>query len=222
MHYLVTGCSSGLGFEISRKLLEEGKTVTGLSRTLGSAVALNQNPLFEHICCDLNVNHNFEQLRYLRSKTSLCIIINAAQFTYEGDVSLDLNGARDLFNINYFSAVALIEKFKDENLGRAFFVNSVAGVEAQAGQAQYSASKHALQAYAQTLAAYSVGKRFDVMAINPGGLDTELWSGGEVLGKEVTDNFMKPAVIAELIWGFLCLPQGTYVKSAVILPESDV
>jgi len=101
-------------------------------------------------------------------------------------------------------------------------VNSVAGVTAQFGQAQYSASKHALQAYSESLAKLSVGRGFDVMSINPGGLNTELWQNEDVLDPSVTDTFIKPGDLAELICSFLRLPPKTYIRTAVILPEHDV
>ena len=66
------------------------------------------------------------------------------------------------------------------------------------------------------------GKGFDVMTINPGGIDTELWSGEEVLEKVVTDTFIQPTVLSGLICTLLRLPYKTYIQSAIILPEHDI
>lgn len=222
MNYILTGCSSGLGYEIARDLLDANLDVVGLSRSTGKASSLIGYERFEHISCDLRNDAYLSEIDHLMDGREICIIINAAQFRYEGAKPLSLNDSREVFDVNYFSAVSLVEKFKCQGLKRVLFVNSVAGKVAQQGQAQYSASKHALQAYSEALSKYSVGKDFDVMTINPGGIDTELWSGEEVLEKAVTDTFIQPTVLSGLICAFLRLPHKTYIKSAIILPEHDV
>jgi len=44
---------------------------------------------------------------------------------------------------------------------------------------------HALQAYSETLANDLVGRDFDVMSINLGGIDSELWDKVSLLEKTV-------------------------------------
>jgi hypothetical protein len=56
---------------------------------------------------------------------------------------------------------------------------------------------HALQAYSELLAKDSVGKSFDVMSVNPGGIDTALWEDRKVLEKKVTDEFISPEVLSD-------------------------
>jgi short-subunit dehydrogenase len=222
MHYILTGCSSGLGYEITRDLLNANFDVVGLSRSIGKASSLIDHEHFQHISCDLRNDAYLSEIDYLMDGRDICIIVNAASFRYEGDEPLNMADFRELFDVNFFSAVSLVEKFKCQGLKRVLFINSVAGKVAQQGQAQYGASKHALQAYSETLSKYSVGKGFDVMTINPGGIDTELWSGEEVLEKVVTDTFIQPTVLSGLICTLLRLPYKTYIQSAIILPEHDI
>jgi short-subunit dehydrogenase len=223
--YIVTGCSSGLGFEISRQLLDDDKSVIGISRELKKASDLLENKKFKHICADLSVDENFDELEIAVDRDSdndVILIINAAIFHYEADNLLDTTVAKNIFNLNYFSPVALVNKFINKRLKRVLFINSVAGINSQEGQAQYSASKHALQAYSEVLAKYSVGRDFDVMSVNPGGIDTELWDSAALLTKDITDNFLKPKMLADIIVKILLIPTKTYIKSLIILPEHDV
>jgi short-subunit dehydrogenase len=220
--YIITGCSSGLGYSITKQLLKKDLSVIGLSRSVGKCGSFIEFDNFKHFSVDLAEELDFTDLDYLLDGDEIRIIINAAHFQFEGDKFLNPERSKSIFNVNYFSAVALVEKFKDRGLKRVLFVNSVAGKVAQQGQAQYSASKHALQAYSETLSKYSVGKGFDVMTINPGGIDTELWSGEEILEKAVTDTFIQPTVLSDLICSLLMLPYKTYIQSAVILPEYDI
>jgi len=220
--YIITGCSSGLGYSITEQLLKKGLNVIGLSRSEGKCSLFNKFDNFKHISLDLSEELDFTALDYLLDCDEIQIVINAAQFQFEGNASLDLKKTQSIFNVNYFSAVALVEKFKDRGLKRVLFVNSVAGIDSQDRQFQYSASKHALQSYSETLAKYSVGKNFDVMSINPGGINTELWANIDLLDDNVTNSFIPPNELASLICSFLELPKNIYIKSMIILPEHDV
>ena len=220
--YIITGCSSGLGYEITKQLVRKGMTVIGLSRSLGSCRSFCQAENFKHFSFDFQDEVKFCALDEFLDFSDIKIVINAAQFEFEGEESLSPEKTRSIFEVNYFSAVALVEKFKCRGLKRVLFVNSIAGLVPQAGQFQYSASKHALQSYSETLSKYSVGKSFDVMSINPGGINSELWEKVDLLDKEVTDSFIPPDELATLICLFLGLPNKIYIRSATILPEHDV
>lgn len=224
MRYIVTGCSSGLGHEITDQLLLNKHEVIGLSRNLGKASSFKNNKNFTHFSYDFSLNENFEELEsfFDNNKGRVSIVINAGMFDYEGDELAELGRSREVFNVNYFSAVTLVKMFIERDLSRVLFINSISGMSPQPGQGQYSASKHALQAYSETLAKFSVGRDFDVMSINPGGINSELWDNTDLLTKKITDKFIQPKSLAKLVYSFLELPPKTYIKYAAILPEHDV
>jgi len=222
--YVVTGCSSGLGFEITKQLLGKGYQVVGLSRSIGKSSLFNHYENFEYVSGDLSFSLSLDNLDNVLTACDgdVFLVLNGAQFVSEGTRALDTEETKALFDVNYFGAIALVQKLTQYQLKRVLFVNSVAGQDPQGGQAQYSASKHALQAYSETLAKDSVGLDFDVMSINPGGINTELWDKVSLLEKRVTDNFIEPSVLASLICNFLELPSKTYIRSFTILPEHDI
>ena len=111
MHYILTGCSSGLGYEITRDLLNANLDVVGLSRSIGKASSLIDHEHFEHISCGLRNDAYLSEIDYLMDGRDICIIVNAAQFRYEGAEPLNLADFRELFDVNFFSAVSLVEKF---------------------------------------------------------------------------------------------------------------
>ena len=61
---LITGTSSGLGFEMAQFLLEEGYTVIGVSRR-GTAL---DNPQFIDILCDIKDEASVEEMYQLISE----------------------------------------------------------------------------------------------------------------------------------------------------------
>jgi short-subunit dehydrogenase len=220
--YIVTGSSSGLGFALTKKLLQRGMNVVGVSRAVGECSIFKGSKGFQHIACDLGKDIDLSKFDTITSSNEVILIINAAQFEFESKETLSNERTKELFSINYFSAVALVDYFKTKRLSRVMFVNSIAGKEPQANQFQYSSSKHALQAYSEVLAKDSVGKSFDVMSVNPGGIDTALWEDRKVLEKKITDEFISPEVLSDFLSFMLELPKKTYIKSLAILPEHDI
>lgn len=224
--YIVTGCSSGLGYEIAKLLVKRKETVVGISRKVGkSKFLIKEHPNFSHLSIDLSLLGELEPLIEIIEKindNSINLVLNAAKFHYEQPGQENLKICQEIFNTNYFGAINLIQNCKLERLNRVLFINSIAGLEAQESQAQYSSSKHSLQAYSEILAKQSVGMNFDVMSINPGGINTELWHNSNLINKDIVSNFIDPRDLAALICNILDMPKKTYIKSMTILPEHDV
>jgi len=143
-------------------------------------------------------------------------------FDYHAESETDIISAKEMFNINYFSCISLINRFIKRGLTRVFFMNSISGIIPQVGQGQYSASKHALQAYSEVLAKASVNNGFDVMNINPCGINSKLWKKTKILNNDVTEKFLDPKCLAKVVSTLLSLPKETYIRSMVILPMNDV
>ena len=223
--YIVSGCSSGLGYEISKKLVERGDSVIGIARNLGKAKSFESFSNFSFISIDLSILDELgalsNALKGLKDN-SIYLILNAAKFHYEEPGNECIKTSQKIFNVNYFGAINLIQKCSLKKLKRVLFINSIAGLEAQDAQAQYSSSKHSLQAYSEILSKKSVGLNFDVMSINPGGINTELWEGSSIVAKDKALNFLNPESLSSLICYLIDLPKNTYIKSLAILPENDI
>ena len=89
--YIITGCSSGLGYSITEQLLNKGLDVVGLSRSLGKCISFNQFDNFKHFSLDLAEELDFTALDYLLDSDEVQIVINAAQFQFESSRFLSLN-----------------------------------------------------------------------------------------------------------------------------------
>ncbi len=223
MKYIVTGTSSGLGFEIAKRLVDLG-SVIGLSRTIGKASILLEKKNFEWFCIDFS--SPFEQispviessLMPVLSSEEYTLVINAAQF-YLGESRLTSLETQQLFQTNLFSVMSLVNRMIGPKLKRVLFINSISGLIGQSGQHEYSASKHALKGFSSSLAKQAKDMHFDVMSVNPGGIRTELWDGN---AKIATDDFIEPDNLADILVSLLKVKQRIFVDSFVILPPSDV
>tara|TARA_R110001583_G_scaffold111063_2_gene260130 strand:+ start:6355 stop:7035 length:681 start_codon:yes stop_codon:yes gene_type:complete len=220
--YLITGTSSGLGEGIALKLVKEQKKVIGISTSDKINNELLESKFYHHLTLDLSDLKKLASLdisSIFSEIDKVCLIINAGKFSFDDSTSIKYDTTEQMFNVNYHSAVMLIKLVK-LNLERVIFINSISGINSQFNQSQYSASKHALQAYSEVLAKESVALKFDVMSLNPGGMRTPLWD--KVLIEVDQTSFLEVDTVVETVLFLCALPPNTYIKNLILLPSSDV
>jgi short-subunit dehydrogenase len=220
--FIITGTSSGLGEGIALALLDSDENVVGISSSDIKNKYLVDNQSYDHIALDLNDLNAITSLdisKLVLPSDRVCLIINAAQFSFDDSMSIDIESSNRIFNINYHSAISLIKLYKN-NLKRVIFINSISGLNSQLNQSQYSASKHALQAYSEVLAKESIYLDFDVMSINPGGMKTPLWD--KIDNNVDQSQFLNIETVVNTVTFLSKLPSNTYVKNFILLPKSDV
>ena len=225
MIYIITGSTSGLGLKVALSLCKKDKVI-GVSRSMDiPCELLKYKENYRHCAIDLSddsrrVRKSFEDLiSTINSDKKITLIINAAKFLVS-DMVLDPEESTTLFNSNFFNSTVLVKSLLGLRLRRVLFINSISGLVAQQNQYDYSASKHALQSFSDTLAISAKQFKFDVMTINPGGINTELWNKASI--SPPVEKFMDPTELAELIVFLLHLRGRYFIKNFTILPEVDV
>ena len=197
---VVTGCSYGLGYDIADRLIDEGYFVYGLSRTKPSINLFSFPDTFQWIECDITQSKQVEDA-FKRIGTHIDILVNNAgvyqwglfrdDFSFESiDRIIDLNVKGTMYVTK--EALKLLNKGSD-----IFFINSVAGLAEMEWEAVYSASKHAITAFAGALGAelHTQMNEIRVTSIHPGGIKTPMQdkhpSKDEMLDtKEIIDTLV--------------------------------
>ena len=225
MVYIITGSTSGLGLKIALKLSKEDKVI-GISRSTNVPSELKKlSKNYSHYKLDLSENSckvrkTFKKIiSTIKSVERVVLIINAAKFK-TSNKALNPEESITLFNSNFFNATVLVNSLIGSQLRRVLFINSISGLVAQPNQYDYSASKHALQAFSDTLAISAKEADFDVMTINPGGINTELWNNADI--SPPVERFIDPDELAGLIVYILKLQGRIFIKNFIILPSVDV
>ena len=176
---VVTGCSYGLGYDIADRLIEEGYFVYGLSRTKPSINLFAFPDTFQWIECDISKSDQVKAA-FERIGTYIDVLVNNAgvyewglfksYFTIDKiDKIIDLNVKGTIYVTK--EALKLMNKGSD-----IIFINSVAGLNEMEWEAVYSASKHAITAFAGALGA-ELNTQMDeirVTSIHPGGIKTTM------------------------------------------------
>ena len=176
---VVTGCSYGLGYDIADRLIDEGYFVYGLSRTKPSLKLFSAPDTFQWIECDITKSKQVEDA-FKRIGTYIDVLVNNAgvydwglfkdEFSFEViDKIIDLNVKGTMYVTK--EALKLMNKGSD-----IFFINSVAGLNEMEWEAVYSASKHAITAFAGALGAElnTQMNEIRVTSIHPGGIKTPM------------------------------------------------
>ena len=176
---VVTGCSYGLGHDIADRLIDEGYFVYGLSRTKPPVKLFSAPDTFQWIECDISKSDQVKAA-FERIGTYIDVLVNNAgvyewglfksYFTIEKiDRIIDLNVKGTIYVTK--EALKLMNKGSD-----IIFINSVAGLNEMEWEAVYSASKHAITAFAGALGA-ELNTQMDeirVTSIHPGGIKTSM------------------------------------------------
>jgi len=176
---VVTGCSYGLGLDIADRLIDEGYFVCGLSRTKPPMKLFSAPDTFLWMDCDISKASDVK-IAFEKISRPIDVLVNNAgvyqwglfknEFSFEEiDRIIDTNVKGTMYVTK--EALKLMNKKSD-----IFFINSVAGLAEKEWEAVYSASKHAITAFAGALGAELHTQMDDirVTSIHPGGMKTPL------------------------------------------------
>ncbi|XP_030369961.1 dehydrogenase/reductase SDR family protein 7-like [Scaptodrosophila lebanonensis] len=219
---LITGASSGVGESLAHvfyragcKVILAARRVEELQRVKRDLMALDVQPAYPAtvLALDLAELNSIPEFatRALAVHNQVDILINNGGISVRADVaSTTVDVDLKVMLVNYFGAVALTKALlpsmtKRQN-GHICFVSSVQGKFAIPQRAAYSASKHALQAFADSLRAEVFSKQVFVSCISPGYVRTQmsinaLTGAGKNYGKmdPSTAKGMSPDKLAESI-----------------------
>ncbi len=178
---LITGTSSGLGFEMAQSLLDLGFVVIGISRR-GTAI---DHPDFIDILCDIREESAVEEMYELvanHCERLHLIILNAAIFEMTPLVETSTKEFNDHLATNTLGAFHILKHASDfiiEDHTHIVTISSIASKKGLANIAAYSASKFALNGMIESLREEwaHLGVRFSTLM--PGAILTPIWEASE-------------------------------------------
>ena len=238
---LVTGGSRGIGKAIVLKLAEAGAKVAFVYRSKVAeadalvaevAAAGGTAKAYQGDVADPETAGRVGEA-VLAEFGRIDILVNNAGVIRDGlFVRMEPSAWREVLATNldgtfYFcKAVAEQMVFKQRS-GRIVNISSVAGSHVNAGQANYSASKGAVNALTKVLA-MEMGKRgITVNAVAPGFIETDMSEAvrnkaGDIIKKAIPLNRLgNPADIANVVL-FLCGPAASYITGQVITVDGGL
>ena len=177
---LVTGASSGIGRKITELLASQGHFVYAGARKAEDIAALSKINNVQGVKLDVNVDSDIaaavETVR--KGGRGLHGVVNNAGIAIVAPlIYVDEKELRSLFDVNVFGPYRITKAFAPliiEAKGRVVNVSSISGILSGAFLGPYSMSKHAIEAYADALAAEMNSLGVRVSLIEPGNYRSDI------------------------------------------------
>jgi len=185
---LITGTSRGIGAETARRFAEEGAIVYTNAKTAGCIDARSKEwekrysttviPLYFDVTDEKSARQAVMQIKKEQGK--LDVLVNNAGVMRDaliGMVNKEL--MEEIFSVNVFAVMNMLQLanklMSRQQRGSIINLSSIVGVEGNAGQLVYSASKGAVAALTKTAAKELAPNNIRVNAIAPGMIDTDMF-----------------------------------------------
>jgi len=198
---VITGTSSGFGLLSAVEMARQNFQVVATMRDLGRRASLDKAALAAGVDLGIEVRRldvtEFASLPgfvagVLRDHGRVDVLVNNAGFAVAGFVEdLQLEEIRLQFETNFFGTVALtkavLPTMRAQRSGHIIMVSSVSGLHGSPIVSSYSASKHALEGWSESLRLEVGSLGIKVVLIEPGSYETDIWTRNAHLGEKVSD-----------------------------------
>lgn len=171
---LITGAGSGFGRESSLILAKQGYHVIATVQTIAEIEAFRLEVEKQNLPIQvekLDITDEADRLR--ASEWDIDILVNNAGISEGGSVvDIPEENLRQQFEVNVFGTILLTQKFArnfiKKGSGKIVIISSVAGITTDPFAGAYSASKHALEAFAEALNKELHEFGVQIATVNPG------------------------------------------------------
>lgn len=192
---VITGVSTGIGYAITKVLIEQGIHVFGSVRTEKDAERLTNDfgSLYTPLIFDVTDEEKIKQaalvVREKLQGKKLWGLINNAGIAVPGPlIYLPIEDFRKQLDVNLIGQLRVTQAFVpllgvDESLqgppGKIINMSSVAGKSAHPFLGAYAASKHGLEAVSDALRVELMMFGIEVVVIGPGAVQSMIWEKNE-------------------------------------------
>jgi NAD(P)-dependent dehydrogenase (short-subunit alcohol dehydrogenase family) len=214
---VITGASSGFGLLTSLELARAKFRVVATMRDLARRGPLDEAARAQGLAGQIDVREldvtHFDALPtfiegVVRDYGRIDALINNAGFAVAGfaeDVTLE--ELRLQFETNFFGAVAMTKAvlpvMRRQRSGHIIQISSIAGVHGSFSVSSYSASKHALEGWSESLRMEVNSLGIKIVLIEPGSFQTGIWTRGVVMAKagikDSSPNFQRSLRMRTLV-----------------------
>lgn len=196
-YVVVTGASTGIGYDAARYLIARGCHVFGSVRKVADGQRAQAElgeqftPLLFDVTDERAVETAVSQVSQRIGSSGLAGLVNNAGIAVAGPLMhISLDEFKHQFNVNLFGLLDVTQKFlpllgavanPGHPPGRIVNISSVSGKIVYPFLGPYAASKHALEALSDALRRELLIYGIDVIVIEPGSVQTPIWDKAQEL-----------------------------------------
>ena len=182
--WFITGASSGLGYEFTKKVLESGDKVVGVARNIEKLNELKYQ--FEGMLLPLSLDVNDRSAVFTTVETAIkhfgridIVINNAGNMVLGMIEEFSEDEVRSQMETNFYGAIwicqAAMPYLRTQGSGHIIQISSIGGLITGPMSEIYSASKFALEGFSEALAQEAAHFGVKVSIVEPGGYWTNLY-----------------------------------------------
>lgn len=227
-HYLITGASKGLGRSLAKALHQQGATLSLTARNLAQLEELKRELGGKTTVygADLGDSSSITaMLNYFRAESGSFdgLINNAGLGWYKPADEYTFQESEQVMNVNFNSLVhvtqAVIPDLKQKRNGQILNIASDLARRPLANFALYTAAKHAVAGYSQSLTRELKSFNIRVMVMTPGLIDTGF--GGRNPGDIKPPVALNPDDLADIAVFMLTRPTYVLMDEVSVHPASQ-
>lgn len=183
--WLITGCSTGFGRELAKEVLKQGFNVVVTARDKSKVEDLVSGVEDRALALSLDVTDSNAIQQAVKATLdkfgTISVLVNNAGYGYQSSVEEgEEQQIRAQFDANVFGLFAItravLPTLRKAGRGHIINITSVAGLIGFPGSGYYSASKHAVEGWSDSLQAEVEPLGISVTCVEPGPFRTD-WAG---------------------------------------------
>jgi NADP-dependent 3-hydroxy acid dehydrogenase YdfG len=216
---VITGIKGGVGSSISELFVNKNWNVLGIARIEQAPETETLHYYNLDIRRHLSVANTFKNISNMYGNIDV-LVNNAAVFQQQPFENFTKKQISKIIDTNVKGTMyCTLEYLKHTKKGRIINIGSVSGLHGIKEQSVYSASKHAINGFFDSLA-QEIGPNIKVCTINPGGIDTPLWNDKNPYSGDVS-KLIKPSTIAKMVEYVVDMPDDCVVKNITVFPDCE-
>jgi NAD(P)-dependent dehydrogenase (short-subunit alcohol dehydrogenase family) len=186
---IVTGSSSGFGMLTAVELAKEGfeviSTLRNMDKSEGLLTLADEQNVADSIRLhplDVTSSDSINEFKkFLLQLDHVDVLVNNAGFAAGGFCEeLSVDDYRAQFETNVFGLIAVTQAvlpvMRKKMHGRIINISSISGRFGFPGMSPYTASKHAVEGFSESLRLEVKPSGIDVVLVEPGSYQTNIWS----------------------------------------------
>lgn len=222
---IVTGASSGIGFEISKTLIKLGYKVYGIGRNFSQNDITDDN--FVPMICDLmNTLELSEKIKDIRKDEQIHILVNNAGVGYFGPhEELNAKKIHEMVAVNFEAPLILTQMLLRDLKKNAGFIINISSVTAKMSSTYgcaYGATKAALSHFSNSLFDEARKYGLKVIAIHPDMTKSNFYRNANFQEGDIPESYVTPKEVAATVEMILNQREGIVVTDITLKPQKHM